>query len=1052
MNDNKKDIDVNKDKEKDKRCFKEMSKLEDEAAMLEALREMVQTPDIDTRQKHSGVTKSLRVEEHEKTWEEKVKRKARVPQLQNADSIASLLEKSEQPSCSNPQKQSKKPVKKPVTSPMKPKEDLKSFSSENQVEQIKKHIEKSKTPPKNPSAPAGSPCTSESTRRVCVQIEERKKPLKLSRSKSEGDRFQIRKASSFFAENLCPIDPVQLSLSSVTEQLSQQQIHKLWRIESASTPKFHAFPHQMVSTQTPLKEGITVATNTDGEFDSSLYKRQQQQQEDEHQTGIINILTVPCRKNLNYETVGEQQEPHNEDMMTPKPPEQATSSVIFKNLPMFGRVADEEAEMAEDAAPAVDHPKLTLTTGIRKLLGGTETSSSDAEIKPTICALAPKGLRRDEFAATPKESKADTMLALDVGCLKKPKKSLPIRDLSLGPTTQKLAMDRVDLSLSKPRLITRAAQFLDPPSRPAPAPIYAPLSIRTSTSIPTSSTTPASTSSNPAIPTISISASPNSSTPPTAVTAFSIAASKSAVRKVLKTTTPSLGLPLKAMPECEMPSQQLKVERLTVPPDAEKPTEMDDTISKVLQSSFVKALGPYKEQPKENTTTLNEVVVLPEEQETQVGKNDLNLQQMQHKEAEKEEESLRKSDSMRTITIIGRDTNIRSKYEDHCHLDRQQGVDKRASRKLIFACILCVIFMIVEVIGGILSKSLAIATDAAHLLTDLAGFMISLFAIHLAGRPSSQRFNFGWYRAEVIGAMLSVYFIWVITGILVFLAVQRLRTGVHEVDATIMLISAVLAILVNVIMACQLNHGHSHGAAEISESHRIPRKVNIEVNDLPSNITMTTVTTALNTSKSLVVIDREPEFVNASVSTYQALHQNHQAENINVRAAMIHVIGDIIQGVGVFVAALIIYFNPAWAFVDSICTFIFSIIVLVVTFRILRDVIMVLMEATPDYMDYEEVHRLFLSIDGVVHVHNLRIWALSIDKVALSAHLAIRKDADPQVILEMAKTLIHQRYSLFETTIQIEEYRSNMQVETCAREGTTAKLKEHQDSTSQPNL
>lgn len=1042
MNDNKKEIDVNKDQDKDKRCFKEISNVEDEAAMLEALREMVQTPDIDSLQKHSRVTKSPLVEEHEKTWEEKVKRKARVPQLQNEDSIANLLEKSEQPSCSKPQKQIKKPVKKPVTSPTKPKEDVKSLSSKNQVEQVKKHIEKPKTPPKKASALVGSPCTSESTRRVCVQIEERKKPLKLSRSKSENDRFPLRKASSIFAETLCPIDSVQLGLSSVTEQLSQQQIQKLLRIESASTPKFHAFPHQMVGTQTPVKEGITVATNTDVEFDYNLYKRQQ---EDEHQTGIINILTVPCRKNLNYETVGEQAEPLNEDMMTPKPPEQATSSVIFKNLPTFGRVADEEAEKAEDTPP----PQLTLTTGIRMLLGGTETSSSDLEIKPTICALAPKGLRREEFAGTSStESKADTLLALDVGCLKKPKKALPIRDLTLEPITQKLVTDRVELSLSKPRFIARAAQFLDPPSRPAPTPIYAPLATRTSsfdsTSTPTS-TTLASTSSHPPIPEISISASPNTSTPPTAATAFS----KSAVCKVLKTTTTSLGLTLKAMPECELPSQQLRVELLT---ETERPTEMDDSISKVVKSSFVKALGPHKEQPKENITTLNEVVVLPEEQETQVDKNDSNLEQMQHKEAGKEEEALRKSESMRTITIIGRDTNIRTKYEDHCHLDRQHGVDKRASRKLIFACILCVIFMIVEVIGGILSKSLAIATDAAHLLTDLAGFMISLFSIHLAGRPSSQRFNFGWYRAEVIGAMVSVYFIWVITGILVFLAVQRLRTGVHDVDAVIMLISSVLAILVNVIMACQLNHGHSHGAAAINESHRIPRKVNIELNDLPSNITMNTVTTALNASKSLVVIDREPEFVNASVSTYQAHHQCHQAENINVRAAMIHVIGDIIQSVGVFVAALIIYFNPAWAFVDSICTFIFSIIVLVVTFRILRDVIMVLMEATPDYMDYDEVHRLFLSIDGVVHVHNLRIWALSIDKVALSAHLAIRKDADPHVILEMAKTLIHQRYNLFETTIQIEEYRSSMDLETSTRDRTKAKLKEHQDSTSQINL
>ena len=57
--------------------------------------------------------------------------------------------------------------------------------------------------------------------------------------------------------------------------------------------------------------------------------------------------------------------------------------------------------------------------------------------------------------------------------------------------------------------------------------------------------------------------------------------------------------------------------------------------------------------------------------------------------------------------------------------------------------------MVVEVVGGILANSLAIATDAAHLLTDLASFMVSLFSIWLASRPSTQKMSFGWHRAEV---------------------------------------------------------------------------------------------------------------------------------------------------------------------------------------------------------------------------------------------------------------------------------------------------------------
>ena len=69
-----------------------------------------------------------------------------------------------------------------------------------------------------------------------------------------------------------------------------------------------------------------------------------------------------------------------------------------------------------------------------------------------------------------------------------------------------------------------------------------------------------------------------------------------------------------------------------------------------------------------------------------------------------------------------------------------------------------------------------------------------------------------------------------------------------------------------------------------------------------------------------------------------------QKENINVKAAFIHVIGDFVQSLGVFTAALVIYFKPEWKIVDPICTFVFSILVLGTTISILRNTMNVLME------------------------------------------------------------------------------------------------------------
>lgn len=84
-------------------------------------------------------------------------------------------------------------------------------------------------------------------------------------------------------------------------------------------------------------------------------------------------------------------------------------------------------------------------------------------------------------------------------------------------------------------------------------------------------------------------------------------------------------------------------------------------------------------------------------------------------------------------------------------------------------------------------------------------------------------------------------------------------------------------------------------------------------------------------------------------------------------------------------------FQPSWSIVDPICTFLFSILVILTTVAIIKDVMNVLMEGIPKGFEYSQVENTFMQIDGVVKVHNLRIWALSLDKTALSAHLAISK-------------------------------------------------------------
>lgn len=81
---------------------------------------------------------------------------------------------------------------------------------------------------------------------------------------------------------------------------------------------------------------------------------------------------------------------------------------------------------------------------------------------------------------------------------------------------------------------------------------------------------------------------------------------------------------------------------------------------------------------------------------------------------------------------------------------------------------------------------------------------------------------------------------------------------------------------------------------------------------------------------------------------------SHEAGSINLRSAVLHVIGDILQSIGVAIAGALIWWNqddPRWYLADPICTFIFSVVVLLTTKSILRDIVHVLMERTPTGVD-----------------------------------------------------------------------------------------------------
>uniref|UniRef100_A0A8C4U367 Probable proton-coupled zinc antiporter SLC30A3 n=1 Tax=Falco tinnunculus TaxID=100819 RepID=A0A8C4U367_FALTI len=307
----------------------------------------------------------------------------------------------------------------------------------------------------------------------------------------------------------------------------------------------------------------------------------------------------------------------------------------------------------------------------------------------------------------------------------------------------------------------------------------------------------------------------------------------------------------------------------------------------------------------------------------------------------------------------------------------------RARRQLSIACTVCCFFMVGEVIGGYLAHSLAIMTDAAHLLTDVGSMSVSLFSLWVSTRPPSKTMSFGWHRSETLGALASVLSIWVVTGALVYLAAARIISNDYEIEAQAMLATAASAVAVNLVMAYILHQsptGHCHGTGgyEQLESSR---------GCLPSHAPLPGST--------------------------------------SVRAAFVHVVGDLLQSVGVLVAATIIYFKPQCKIADPISTLFFSVFVLGSTFTILRDVFRVLMEGTPRGLDFDVVKEALLRVSGVKGVHDLHLWALTLSHHAVSVHVAAG-NADPEMVLQEATTQLQSRFGFASCTVQVERYREEM--------------------------
>jgi cobalt-zinc-cadmium efflux system protein len=270
--------------------------------------------------------------------------------------------------------------------------------------------------------------------------------------------------------------------------------------------------------------------------------------------------------------------------------------------------------------------------------------------------------------------------------------------------------------------------------------------------------------------------------------------------------------------------------------------------------------------------------------------------------------------------------------------------------KLVWALGLTASVLVVEVVGGIASNSLALIADAGHQLTDIAGIGLALLAIGLAGRPSSTERTFGWYRVEILAAVINAVVLFGIAGWVLIESWSRLMNP-PEVTGGLMLAVAIVGMSANGI--------------------------------------------------SLWIL------------------RDAQAESLTMRGAYLEVLGDLLGSAAVVVAAVVIGVS-GFLRADAIVSALIGLLIVPRTWRLLRDAVDVLLEATPKGVDLAEVRRHIVETRGVVDVHDLHAWTITSGMNVVSAHVVVDEGANPADVLDRLSTCLSDDFDVEHSTFQLE--------------------------------
>ena len=141
--------------------------------------------------------------------------------------------------------------------------------------------------------------------------------------------------------------------------------------------------------------------------------------------------------------------------------------------------------------------------------------------------------------------------------------------------------------------------------------------------------------------------------------------------------------------------------------------------------------------------------------------------------------------------------------------------------------------------------------------------------------------------------------------------------------------------------------------------------------------------------------------------------------SLSVRAVYLEALSDALSSLGVILAGLVVLVS-GWTLADPLVSAAIGVFIVPRTWSLLRQAVNVLLEGTPSHLALEEVEQALAAAAGVRRVHDLHVWTLTSGREAMSAHVVVDDLAGGERLLERLHALLHARFGIDHTTIQLE--------------------------------